>query len=200
MSDRLILLLIPSRVLSAVDQSQTCCPFHPLISTNANPDPTYSSNQKLSQFHSIRVHSVHLAKRSFSGLVPRKRSYWPIKPNLLRPAQQHNKQQNIWYSHQSNSPYVNPNLLRVSTTTLFYTGHSHQENPTVNQTYSVCRPGHCFTLDIAIKRTVSMSTQKTSPCIDHNIVSHFTQPPREQYLCQPQNCSVYDHDTVSRLT
>ena len=60
------------------------------------------------------------------------------------------------HSHQENSTYVNPKTAPFMTTTLFHVWHSHQDNSAYCQpkNCSVYWPPHCFTLDVAIKRTL----------------------------------------------
>ena len=52
-------------------------------------------------------------------------------------------------------------------------------------------PQHCFTLYIATKRTVPMSTPKTAPCMTTTLFHVWHSHQDNSAYCQPKSCSVY---------
>ena len=157
-----------------------------------------------------------------------KRSYWPIKPNLLRPAQQYNKQQNtcvnavkaivpmstqnysvcrprhcftLYIAIKRTVPMSTPKLLRVWPRHCFtlYVA-TKRTGPMSTQKLLLYRPQHCFTLYIATKRTVSMSTQKLLRVWPRHCFTSDIAIKTTVYAVNPKPAPCIDHHTVSHLT
>ena len=142
-------------MLSVVDQSQTYCPFHPF---QPMPIPTRLTPQTKNCRSSIPPDSTQCVWRTGHFL-----------DLYLESVATDQSLENV-ATDQSSQTYCD--LLSSTTSSRTLDTAIKAIVPMSTQNYSVYRPRHCFTLYIAIKRTL-LSTKLTR-CVDQDTVSHWT--------------------------